>query len=183
MTLVVNFFAGSGAGKSALAAHTFALLKWQGVNAELVTEYAKELVWEKSYHRLDDQKTLFEMQRRRIRRLIGNVDVAVVDSPLLLSLVYGKDESPEWRNWVLFEHDMLNSLNFFVIRDESKYEPHRNPEKNLPRSIRLDSEIKEMLNYQGYQYTNIEAGPNKAASVVVPLVLRDLYLLKAPVVE
>lgn len=181
MTLVVNFFAGSGAGKSTLAAHTFALLKWQGINAELVPEFAKELVWEKSYHRLDDQKTLFEMQRRRIRRLIGNVDVALVDSPLLMSLVYGKNESEEWKNWVRFEHEMLDNLNFFVIRDESKYEKHRNPEKNLPRSLRLDSELIEMLSYEGYLWTDIAAGPTTAASVVVPLIL--LELSKAPVVE
>ncbi len=47
-TLVINMFAGPGAGKSTLAAGTFFRLKCLGVNAEIAPEYAKDLVWEES---------------------------------------------------------------------------------------------------------------------------------------
>jgi len=43
--LIVDFFAGPGAGKSTTAADVFAKLKWRGVNAELIGEYAKDLTW------------------------------------------------------------------------------------------------------------------------------------------
>lgn len=44
--LIVNLFGAPGAGKSTLAAYVFAKLKMAGVNAELVTEFAKDKTWE-----------------------------------------------------------------------------------------------------------------------------------------
>lgn len=41
---VVNLFAQPGAGKSTGAAYIFAKLKMAGVNAELITEFAKDKV-------------------------------------------------------------------------------------------------------------------------------------------
>ena len=38
-----------GAGKSTLAAYTFAKLKMMNVNCELVTEFAKDKTWEKNF--------------------------------------------------------------------------------------------------------------------------------------
>ena len=46
--LVVNLFAGPGTGKSTAAAQIFQALKWQRFSCELVTEFAKEKVWEES---------------------------------------------------------------------------------------------------------------------------------------
>lgn len=48
-TIVCNYFSGPGAGKSTLAAATFAKLKMLGVNCELVTEFAKDKTWEKNF--------------------------------------------------------------------------------------------------------------------------------------
>ena len=44
--IVVNLFGAPGAGKSTGAAYIFAKLKMAGINAELVTEFAKDKVWE-----------------------------------------------------------------------------------------------------------------------------------------
>ena len=46
--LVVNLFGAPGAGKSTGASYVFSQLKMMGVNAELVTEFAKDKVWEGS---------------------------------------------------------------------------------------------------------------------------------------
>lgn len=81
-TLLVNLYGGPGSGKSTLAAQIFAALKGEGVVAELVGERAKELVWEQAAAPFD-QLELFVEQRRRILRLVGRVDVAVSDSPLM----------------------------------------------------------------------------------------------------
>ncbi len=43
---VINLWAGPGAGKSTTAAGLFNLMKIRGYNVELVTEFAKEMVYE-----------------------------------------------------------------------------------------------------------------------------------------
>ena len=48
-SLTVNLFGGPGTGKSTTSAAVFSLLKMHGVNAELITEFAKDLTWEKRY--------------------------------------------------------------------------------------------------------------------------------------
>ena len=45
-TLLVNFYAGPGAGKSTGAAYIFAKLKMKGIDSEYVSEYAKDRVWQ-----------------------------------------------------------------------------------------------------------------------------------------
>ena len=54
-TLVVNLFGVPGAGKSTGAAYIFAMLKMYGINAELITEYAKDKVWEENTQAFKNQ--------------------------------------------------------------------------------------------------------------------------------
>ena len=44
-TIVINLIGSPGTGKSTLASELFSKMKWQGYDVELVSEYAKELVW------------------------------------------------------------------------------------------------------------------------------------------
>lgn len=90
--LVVNLFGAPGAGKSTGAAYVFSKLKMAGINAELVTEFAKDKVWEDNKEALGNQAYIFGEQYYRISRLDGKVDVAVTDSPLLLGNFYVNDE-------------------------------------------------------------------------------------------
>ena len=68
-TLICNLFAGPGAGKSTMMAAVFAELKWRGIDCEMVTEYAKDKVWEGSPHVLDCQPYIFGKQSFRIHRM------------------------------------------------------------------------------------------------------------------
>jgi hypothetical protein len=122
MTLIVNMLAGPGAGKSTIAAGLFAELKLRNVNAELVTEYAKDRVWEEAFRTLDNQIYMFAKQHHRIWRVLGKVDVVVTDSPMLLSLHYGKDLQETFRKLVLEEHLKTNSLNVCLER-KKPYQP------------------------------------------------------------
>lgn len=54
LPIVVNLFGQPGAGKSTLAAYTFAKLKMMNVNCELVTEFAKDKTWEKNFTALSN---------------------------------------------------------------------------------------------------------------------------------
>lgn len=87
----INLFGPPGAGKSTLAAIVFAKLKMMGINCELVTEFAKDKVWERNNEALSNQIYIFAKQYYRMSRCAGQVDVIVTDSPLFLSPFYNKD--------------------------------------------------------------------------------------------
>lgn len=86
--LVVNLYGAPGAGKSTGAAYIFSQLKLRGINAELVTEFAKDKVWEESKAVFQNQAYIFGKQYFRISRVQDKVDVVITDSPILLSAFY-----------------------------------------------------------------------------------------------
>lgn len=116
--LVVNLFGAPGAGKSTGAAYVFSKLKLEGFNAELVTEFAKDKVWEESKAVFDNQVYIFGKQYFRISKLEGKVDIVVTDSPLLLSSFYSTDEllGDEFNNLVLKIFNHYDSYNAFINR-------------------------------------------------------------------
>ena len=84
-TKVINIFGNPGSGKS-----TVQELKSRGFEIELVTETAKDLVWDEDWKRLSNQMYVFSTQLHRIDRLIGKVEYVVTDSPLLMQIGYYK---------------------------------------------------------------------------------------------
>jgi hypothetical protein len=121
--LVVNLFAGPGAGKSTLASGLFYKLKMNGVNAELVTEYAKDKTWEGASKCIfDNQIYIFGKQHHRQFRLLEGVDVIVTDSPLLLSIYYADFKDRELKNSfndvVVKAFNQFNNISYFINRNK-----------------------------------------------------------------
>ena len=116
--LVVNLFGAPGAGKSTGAAYVFSRLKMAGVNAELVTEFAKDKVWEGSEAVFKNQAYIFGKQYFRISRLHDKVDVVVTDSPILLSSFYANDDllGDEFDTLVTKVFNSYRSFNAFILR-------------------------------------------------------------------
>lgn len=116
--LIVNLFGVPGAGKSTGAAYVFSQLKMRGVNAEPVTEFAKDKVWEDNQTVLDNQIYVFAKQYFRIKRLQDKVDIIVTDSPILLSSFYAKeDESfPNFDILVTQVANSYDSINAYIDR-------------------------------------------------------------------
>lgn len=90
-TLFVNLYGGPGAGKSTGASWVFSKLKMDRINTELINEFAKQLVWEERAKTFTDQLYIFAKQNHRLHIVNGIVDVAIVDSPLLLNIIYGEN--------------------------------------------------------------------------------------------
>ena len=160
--LVVNLLGGPGCGKSTLAAHVFAELKWDDINCELVTEAAKDAAWE-GHLRLFEygQLLFFGEQYRRLRRLDGQVDVVVTDSPLILELVYANNDSiPSFLKTILEAHNSFDNLNFLVRRVKEYIKVGRNNEDSEARQ--LDSLIEDMLQENRMRYKSL---PGVRASV------------------
>lgn len=117
--LVVNLFGAPGAGKSTGAAYIFSRMKLAGINAELVTEFAKDKVWEESKAVFENQAYIFGKQYFRISRVQGKVDVVITDSPILLSPFYTNDpvlgdEFDKLVTKVFNSYDSLSCLSLYV---------------------------------------------------------------------
>lgn len=143
MTLVVNMVAGPGTGKSTTAAATFAELKWAGVNAELVTEYAKDLVWGRTTETLGNQIYIFGKQYHRLWRLLGQVDVIVTDCPLFLSMYYGEKQSDAFRALVLETFKSMDNITFYLNRVKP-YNPAGRVQSE-EKALEIDQRLYDML--------------------------------------
>jgi thymidylate kinase len=149
-TLFVNLFGGPGTGKSTIASHLFALLKWQGYNCELVSEYAKQIVWEKSFSKLNNQIYVFAKQHNKQFILNNEVQIVLTDSPLLFSLIYGSNCSKEFHSLVHNEYQSFNNLNIFLKRQKA-YNP-KGRTQNEEEAKSLDIKIKFILaDYKFYE--------------------------------
>jgi len=116
--ILVNLYGVPGAGKSSGAAYIFSKLKFAGVNCELVSEFAKQVVWAENERLLENQVYIFAKQYNSLWRLQDKVDVIVTDSPLWLSGFYNKRVSIQkpLENMVrVFESDFHN-MNYFLTR-------------------------------------------------------------------
>lgn len=116
--LVVNLFGAPGTGKSTAAAYIFAKLKMDYINAELVTEFAKDKTYERNDMVLANQFYVFGKQAFRLDRVVNQVDVVITDSPLLLSNYYAGND-PAMENFKRACVDLFKSydnLNFFLRR-------------------------------------------------------------------
>ena len=162
-SLVLNLFGGPGVGKTSIMAEVFAKLKWADVNCEMAPEFAKEKVWEGSLEILGNQVYVFGKQHHTIMRLLGKVDVIVTDSPLLLSIIYGRTEGEAFRNLVIEKNEQLNRMNFFLMR-QKQYNPSGRLQTEDQARMK-DIEIKDMLNKIGESYLLLPGCPESSERI------------------
>lgn len=147
--VVVNLFGAPGAGKSTGAAYAFSKLKLAGYNAELVTEFAKDKVWEDNKEVFNNQVYIFGKQYFRISRLNNKVDVIVTDSPLLLSAYYASDPmlGSEFDSLVTRIFNSFDSFNCFIVRTKP-YNPHGRFQTEK-QSDEINKSLNNFLNAHG----------------------------------
>lgn len=154
--LIVNLYAGPGSGKSTGAAYIFSQLKMLGVNAELVTEFAKDKVWEDNKKALANQAYMFGKQYYRISRLEGQVDVVITDSPLLLCMIYNKDPrlGEDFNRVIQNVANGYDSLNYFIKRVK-EYNP-KGRLQTEKESDAINKEVKSLMDkfVKGYETVN-----------------------------
>lgn len=152
-TLVINLLGAPGSGKSTLAAELFAAMKVAGASVELVTEYAKELVWEKRSATFDDELYIFAKQNHRLFRVNGKVDFIVTDCPVLQKLCYMPEEF-DFSSLVLDVYNQYRNINFFLERGAWHYEAFgRNQSER--ESIEISRAMKEKLDLFRIPYTSV----------------------------
>lgn len=165
-TLVVNLFAGAGAGKSSVMADVFARLKWAGIDIEMAPEFAKEVVWENRPHPFKNQVYIFGKQYYRITRLLGKVDVVITDSPILLSAIYDT-ETPgnKFEPFVLDLFNNLDTMNFFINR-EKKYNPNGRLQSETEAQL-IDKQVKAFLIINKIAYDEVNGNTAGAHTIAL----------------
>lgn len=153
-TLIVNFFGGPGAGKSKMGLRLTSDIKDRGFSVDFTGEYAKDMTWQKSQHVLTNQNYIFAKQQHRIWRLDNQVQIIVTDSPLINSVVYGKDDTTAlFKALVHEEFNKRNNLNINLLR--GKFYDTKGRNQTLPQAILIDKEICDVMeaNYNGFDLT------------------------------
>lgn len=152
-TLVVNIFGAPGAGKSTGAAYIFSQLKMRDVDAELVTEFAKDKVWEENPTPFLNQAYMFGKQSYRIARCAGKVDVIVTDSPLPLSIHYNNDPrlTDNFDKSVLDVFNSYRNISYFLNRIKP-YNPNGRKQTE-EESDMMSPQIFNLLNDNNIPFT------------------------------
>lgn len=169
MAIIINLFGVPGAGKSTGAAYVFYKLKADGVNAELITEFAKDKVWEDNSTAFENQAYIFGNQSFKISRCADKVDVVVTDSPLPLSIFYNADPklTENFSKTVMDTFNFYDNINFLLNRVK-EYNPigrHQNEEQ----SDALKRPLIDLLQSRDIEYIEIDGcvdGYNKIYEIV-----------------
>lgn len=158
---VINLYAGPGSGKSTTAAGLFHVMKLMSLRVELVTEYAKELVWDQQYSILSDQLQLLAEQHRRVSRLVQHgVEWVVTDSPILLNLAYVvPGYFQNFPHLVEEIHNSYDNINFFIKRVKPYETVGRT--QSFEQAQQKDDDIRDLL--QKYNQSYIEVNGDHTA--------------------
>jgi tRNA uridine 5-carbamoylmethylation protein Kti12 len=113
--LLVNICGAPGSGKTTFEAWLYYRLKLLGYNAEQISEVSKELIYDGSEHLIQNSLYVLGLKYHRLMRLIGKVDVAITDSPIILSKLYNKISVANNEFVSLVEALAINTTHFFQI--------------------------------------------------------------------
>lgn len=151
--IVVNLFGVPSAGKSTGAAYIFSQLKLNGINAELITEFAKDKVWENNTEVFKNQAYLFGKQSYRMSRCRDKVDVLITDSPLPLSIFYNKDAvlGEDFNRTVMNVFNSYNNLNYLLLRVKPYNSIGRHQSEK--ESDELKQPMVDLLNNRNIKYS------------------------------
>lgn len=170
---VINLFGGPGHGKSTMAAGIFHRLKLNGLNVELVTEYAKDMTFEDRKNILSDQIYILAKQNRRLERLRGKVDVVVTDSPLILGLLYAPTDY--YKTYEPLAVELFNSydnVNLYLTSSKGlEYKPEgRNQTEEEARKIHTD--VRDLLDRLSLPYSVLDIDPQHNGDAVQRAIIK-----------
>lgn len=152
MTVVVNLFGEPSAGKSTAAMDITARLKRKGVNAEYVSEFAKDKLYESNQEVFKHQEYIFGKQSFKMGRVSEKVQVIVTDSPLVLSIIYNKNDclTSNFDKTVMDVFNSYNNKNYLLTRNHPYENEGRFQNEAEARDVRF--KLIESLNTLGVSY-------------------------------
>lgn len=183
-TLVVNLFAGSGAGKSSNAYIIAGLLKMRGVECEYVSEWVKDSCFEGRDNIFKLQSYIFSKQLKKLFYVNKETQVIICDSPILLSALYDPQQDEDLRKYIIKTFNKFNNYNIFLNRGDVKFSPIGRNESDVKESEKFDIKLKNFLNENQIPYVEEinEVGYNQldnckriADDIISRLVVDKIY--------
>lgn len=177
MPIIINLVGAPGAGKSTGAAYIFYRLKALGINAELITEFAKDKTWEHNSTALSNQLYILGKQYYRMTRCADQVDVIITDSPIILSLIYGQ-ASPYYEELSALVHKLWgldNNLLYYIKRVKEYNPAGRN--QTAEESDAIGEDLYNLLKEQGFELS-IHQGDTSGYQTIVDDILKKLETQK-----
>ena len=156
MTKYVNLFGGPGVGKSTTAAAIFAEMKKSGYSVELVTEVAKDFVWEERSATLTYQPYITIKQWRNLIRVKDKVDYVITDAPILMGCMYADKYAPHlpssYKQFIadLHNQELDPSVNILLRREFAYDSTGRYQSAN--EAVEMDGAIEETLDFYGVEF-------------------------------
>ena len=182
MIKIINLMGGPSSGKSTTAAMLFSQLKQlkkkkvqsiKDYEIELVTEFAKDCVYDQSYETLDNQLYITGHQHHRFWRILNywlknniNNGIIITDSPVIAGLMYLKNHDDNVKklfNELFFKlsdfpefKDVLDIKNkYFVLERDHEYEPLGRVQ-TAEESNQITENIKEFLKSKNIDFTTVK---------------------------
>lgn len=151
-TIVVNLFGEPSAGKSTAAMDITSRLKRKGINAEYVSEFAKDKVYEQNGEVFKHQEYIFGKQSFKMGRVRDKVQVMVVDSPLILCIIYNSNEvlGNKFNDTVLNVFNSYENRNYLLTR-KHEYE-NEGRFQNESEALEVRNNIINKLSELGVTY-------------------------------
>ena len=173
-TKIINLFGGPGSGKSTITSGLFYELKKLNISCDNPYEFPKQVAWENNKSQITDQLYIFANQHRGIVRSYGKVDFIILDSPILLSLVYkdGYDKGypaslygESFDKMVFDVYNQYTNINFLLNRDDKKYQTDGRFQSQTESSM-FHKRIKNILDDHDLTYFNMEVNGDTVDKII-----------------
>lgn len=175
MSKIINLFGGPGIGKSSIASGLTYKLKKKHITCDNPYEFPKVLAWDENHSAIKDQLYVLANQHRGIVKSFGKVDYIILDSPIILSLVYKSVyegiEYPaslygeSFDKMVLDIHNQYDTLNILLKRTEGGFN-EKERYQTLDESKILDNAIENTLIKNNISYITVEVGDSTVNDIL-----------------
>ena len=118
-----------------------------GINCELITEFAKDKVWENNLEVFNNQLYILGKQSFKTSRVLGKVDVIITDAPLFNNMLYlPEDQKHLFNAYKLIISDFSSKYDNFhyFIKRVKPYNPNGRYQTE-EQSDKIETDLKEQL--------------------------------------
>lgn len=152
-------FGEPSAGKSTAAMDITAKLKRKGINAEYISEFAKDKLYENNGEVFKHQEYLFGKQSFKMGRVKDKVQVMVTDSPLVLSIIYNQNEylHESFDKTVMDVFNSYNNKNYMLLRNHPYENEGRFQNESEANDVR--AKILSKLDHLGIKWDGATSSP------------------------
>jgi deoxyadenosine/deoxycytidine kinase len=175
MSKIINLFGGPGIGKSSIANGLTYKLKKKHITCDNPYEFPKILAWDENHSAIRDQLYVLANQHRGIVKSYGKVDYIILDSPILLSLIYKNyyksNEYPatlygeSFDKMILDVHNQYDNINIVLNRSIGVHN-EKERYQTLEQSVLLDIEIENTLIKHNLPYIKVDVNDDTVNQIL-----------------